>query len=76
MKAIEVTIKAVFEVPDDWSIVKNKDALVVGEKLNTFSMDFLEEHKKEGLFQSGDDTFFNNWIDRMETEICQIEELE
>ena len=76
MKAIEVTVKAVFEVPDDWEIVDNGDAIKCGDKLNIFTVDFLQEDAEKGYFQTGDDTFFNSWIDRMETEVCQIVELE
>ena len=75
MKTIEVTVKAIFEIPDEWEIVENGDAVKTGDKLNIFSLDFLEEHKSKGYFQSGDDAFFNAWIDRMETEICTIVEI-
>lgn len=75
MKTIEVTVKAIFEIPDEWEIVEDGDAVKIGDRLNIFSLDFLEEHKGEGYFQSGDDAFFNAWIDRMEMEVCNIVEI-
>lgn len=75
MKTIEVTVKAVFEIPEEWEIVENGDAVNIGDRLNIFSLDFLEEHKDKGYFQSGDDKFFNAWIDRMEMEVCKIVEI-
>ncbi len=75
MKAIEVTIKAVFEIPDSWEIVGNGEAIKTEDKLNIFTVDFLEERKEENLFQTGNDEFFNSWVDRMETEVCKIVEL-
>ena len=75
MKAIEVTIKAVFEIPDDWEIIDNGDAIKTRDRLNIFTLDYLEENEDKEFFQSGDDTFYNAWIDRLETETCQIIEL-
>ena len=75
MKAIEVTLKAVYEVPDDWEIMDNGDAIKAGDRLNIFSIDYLEENEDRDFFQSGDDNFFNAWIERLESEVCSIKEL-
>ena len=75
MKAIEVTIKAVYEIPDDWEIIDNGDAIKAGNRINIFSIDYLEEDENKAYFKSGDDDFFNAWIERLETEICTITEL-
>ncbi len=84
MKKIEVNIKSVFKIPDNWEIVdydfddNNPEGSIKAIKTHKnhhhiFSVDFLAEY--DGMFKGGGDDFTNDWIERMTSEECKIIEL-
>lgn len=85
MKKIEVTIKAEFEIPDDWEVIKNhtfaegEDYTVhvvkTNEEIITFDVDFLKAYQDKNGFHSCEDDISNDLLDRMIDSTCVINEI-
>ncbi len=83
MKRIEVTIKAEFEIPDDWEIVDYDDGdpdyplktVKSKDGYNTFTFQVLKENKRFDCFSSGNDEYANAWSGLIQTEDCDIVEI-